>query len=94
LFEFLAKLFGKYSGGSKNIAKERLHLLLLHDRSSVSPEVMEILKTELINVITTYLEIDEEALEVSLETSDNQVALVANIPVRGMKRLNGKLAST
>lgn len=94
MFEFLAKLFGKDSGGSKNIAKERLRLVLLHDRSSVSPELLEVLKTELIKVISTYLEIDEQALEVSLETSDNQVALVANIPVRGMKRLNGELAST
>jgi len=94
LFEFLAKLFGKDSGGSKNIAKERLRLVLLHDRSSVSPELLQVLKTELIKVISTYLEIDEQALEVSLETSDNQVALVANIPVRGMKRLNGELAST
>ncbi|HAU32359.1 MAG: Cell division topological specificity factor [Desulfotomaculum sp. 46_296] len=94
MFEFLAKLFGKDSGGSKNIAKERLRLVLLHDRSSVSPELLQVLKTELIKVISTYLEIDEQALEVSLETSDNQVALVANIPVRGMKRLNGELAST
>jgi len=94
LFEFLAKLFGKDSGGSKNIAKERLRLVLVHDRTSVSPELLQLLKTELIKVISTYLEIDEQALEVSLETSDNQVALVANIPVRGMKRLNGELAST
>jgi len=94
LFEFLAKLFGKDSGGSKNIAKERLRLVLVHDRSSVSPELLQVLKTELIKVISTYMEVDEQALEVSLETSDNQVALVANIPVRGMKRLNSELAST
>jgi cell division topological specificity factor len=94
LFEFLAKLFGKDSSGSKNIAKERLRLVLVHDRTSISPELLQVLKTELIKVISTYLEIDEETLEVSLETSDNQVALVANIPVRGMKRLNGELAST
>jgi cell division topological specificity factor len=40
------------------------------------------------------MDIDEQALEVNLETSDNQVALVASIPVRGMKRLNGGLASS
>ena len=94
MFEFLAKLFGKDSGGSKNIAKERLRLVLVHDRTSVSPELLHLLKNELIKVISTYLEIDEQALEIFLESSDNQVALVANIPVRGMKRLNGELAST
>ena len=94
MFDFLAKIFGRETGGSKNIAKERLRLVLVHDRAGLSPELLEILKTELIKVISHYMDIDEQALEVNLETSDNQVALVASIPVRGMKRLNGGLASS
>ncbi|HAP94043.1 MAG TPA: cell division topological specificity factor MinE [Desulfotomaculum sp.] len=94
MFDFLLKIFGRETGGSKNVAKERLRLVLVHDRAGVSPELLEILKTELIKVISHYMDIDEQALEVNLETSDNQVALVASIPVRGMKRLNGGLASS
>jgi cell division topological specificity factor len=94
VFDFLLKIFGRETGGSKNVAKERLRLVLVHDRAGVSPELLEILKTELIKVISHYMDIDEQALEVNLETSDNQVALVASIPVRGMKRLNGGLASS
>lgn len=87
MLDFLAKFFGwDTPNSSKNVAKERLRLVLIHDRSSVSPEVMEALRSDLIQVISNYLEIDEAALEVNLNKEDNTVALVANIPVMGMKR--------
>lgn len=89
VLDFITRIFGKESGASKNIAKERLRLVLVHDRSSVSPNVMEDLKRDLIRVISHYMDIDEDALEVSLENSENQVALIANIPVKGMKRSAG-----
>lgn len=88
MLEFLTKLFSK-DGGSKNVAKERLRLVLVHDRTSISPQLLETLKTEMINVITKYMDIDESALEVNLDSSGNTVALVANIPVKGMKRATG-----
>lgn len=85
MLDFLYKLFGR-DGGSKNVAKERLRLVLLHDRTSISPQLMDTLKVELIKVISNYMEIDEESLEVSLDSSGTTVALVANIPVKGIKR--------
>jgi len=88
MLDFLTKLFGK-DNGSKNLAKERLRLVLVHDRTSVSPQVMETLKNDLIQVISKYMDIDETALEVNLDSSGNTVALVANIPVKGMKRVAG-----
>lgn len=88
MLEFFTRLFSK-DGGSKNIAKERLRLVLVHDRTSISPELLETLKAEMIQVISNYMEIDESALEVNLDSSGNTVALVANIPVKGMKRAAG-----
>ncbi|HOV78861.1 MAG TPA: cell division topological specificity factor MinE [Bacillota bacterium] len=88
MLEFLSKLFGRDSG-SKNIAKERLRLVLVHDRTSISPQLLETLKIDLIKVISNYMDIDEKALEVSLDSKGNTVALVANIPVKGMKRVAG-----
>ena len=85
MFEFLRRLFGG-SDGSKNRAKERLRLVLVHDRASLSPGLLEALKEDLIQVITKYLEIDEEGLEVNLDKSDDSVALIANIPVKNVKR--------
>ncbi len=86
MLEFLSRVFGRETTSSKNVAKERLRLVLVHDRANVSPELLSSLKNDLIKVITNYMEIDEQALEVSLDSNDNQVALVANIPVKRMKR--------
>ncbi|MCL6505937.1 MAG: cell division topological specificity factor MinE [Bryobacteraceae bacterium] len=85
MLDFITKLFSKDSG-SKNVAKERLRLVLVHDRTSISPQLLETLKIDLIQVISKYMDIDETALEVNLDSSGSTVALVANIPVKGMKR--------
>jgi cell division topological specificity factor len=85
LLDLIAKVFGRDSA-SANIAKERLRLVLVHDRTNVSPQFLEALKEDLIGVISRYMEIDEENMDVTLQSTENQVALVANIPVRRMKR--------
>lgn len=90
MLEFLLRVFGKDSSASKNVAKERLRLVLVHDRADVSPQLLDNLKEDLIKVISNYMEIDESALEVNLDNSDNTVALVANIPVLRMKRTAGQ----
>ncbi|MCL5289643.1 MAG: cell division topological specificity factor MinE [Bacillota bacterium] len=86
MLDFLNRFFGRETASSKNVAKERLRLVLVHDRANVSPELLSSLKNDLIKVISNYMEIDEKALEVSLDSNDQQVALVANIPVKRMKR--------
>ena len=91
MLDFLLRVFGKDNGTSKNVAKERLRLVLVHDRADVSPQLLESLKEDLIRVITNYMEIDESALEVNFDNSDNTVALVANIPVVRMKRNAGSV---
>ncbi|MGI6712192.1 MAG: cell division topological specificity factor MinE [Bacillota bacterium] len=84
--DILNRYFGRDSTSSKNVAKERLRLVLVHDRINVSPQVFEALKEDLIAVINKYMEIDQQALEVSFSSSDNSVALMANIPVVGIRR--------
>lgn len=87
LGDLVNRFFGRDNGNSKNVAKERLRLVLVHDRANVSPQVLEALKEDLITVINKYLEIDQAALEVSLNsTEDDSIALVANIPILGMRR--------
>lgn len=81
---FLKKFFG--GGESRNVAKERLQLVLIHDRADISPEVMESLRRDLIAVISTYMEIDDSNIELELEREDRSVALVANIPIRNVRR--------
>lgn len=83
------RVFGRDSNSSKDIAKERLRLVLVHDRANVSPQFLEMLKNELIRVISEYMEIDDRAMDVNLTSEENSVALVASIPVRRMKRSVG-----
>lgn len=85
MLDLIAKVFGR-DATSADIAKERLRLVLVHDRTNVSPQFLESLKEELIAVISRYMEIEEDHMDVTLQSSENQVALVANIPVRRMKR--------
>lgn len=87
---------GTYSGAgagwgpgrvaSKDIARERLKLMLVHDRVDMEPELMEALKDDLIRAISRYLEVDRSAMEVSLHREAAAVALVATIPVRAVRR--------
>jgi len=86
MFDFINRMFKKESASSKNVAKERLRLVLVHDRANVSPHMLNALKEDLIRVISEYMEIDQNCLEVNLEQEDNSVALVANIPIIKMKR--------
>ncbi len=90
MLDFLLRVFGRETSSSKNVAKERLRLVLVHDRADMSPQLLQELKEDLIKVISNYMEIDENALEVNLDTSDNSVALVANIPIIRMKRSSNR----
>jgi len=86
------KLFSREDVSSKDIAKERLRLILVHDRANVSPKFLEMIKSRLIDIISDYMEIDEEGLEVKLTRMDKEKdvtvpALVANIPIKKVKHL-------
>lgn len=87
----LLKLLLKKKETSKDVAKERLKLVLIHDRSNVSPQFLEMVKCEIIKVIQNYMEIDEDTLDIQLTKTNSDdgerivPALVANIPIKGMK---------
>ncbi|HHV39748.1 MAG TPA: cell division topological specificity factor MinE [Tepidimicrobium sp.] len=87
----LFKFFGKSNKSSKNVAKERLKLVLVHDRSDLSPKFLEMVEGDIIRVIKEYAEIDEKGLDIKLtrmkRETDNMPmsALVANIPIIKIK---------
>lgn len=83
--EFLTRFFSK-DNTSKDVAKERLRLVLVHDRADISPHVMDSIKEEIVKAISRYMDIDETKMEVDLTNSANTVALTANIPVRKVRR--------
>lgn len=74
---------------SADEAKDRLKLLLVSDRSNCSPETMELIKNDIIKVISKYMEIDAQGLDIQITQSDEEhsgPALFANIPIREMKK--------
>jgi cell division topological specificity factor len=86
------KIFGREDVSSKDIAKERLRLILVHDRANVSPNFLETIKGQLINMISNYMEIEEEGMEVKMtRMKKDEVttvpALVANIPIKKVKHM-------
>ena len=85
MLEALMKIFGKNEKPSGQVAKERLRVVLIHDRASVSPELMEVIKNEIINVLSKYMDVQKKGIEISLANDDDSVALVANIPVNNMR---------
>ena len=74
---------------SSSVAKDRLKLVLVSDRSGCSPEVMEKIKNDIIAVISKYIEIDQEGLDIKIHQANdgtsNGPALFANIPIKDMK---------
>lgn len=83
-------LGGKPESSSSEQAHKRLKFVLIHDRANVSPEIMERIRSDIIQVISHYMEIDQNAMEISLENDADSVALVANIPVNRMRSAAGR----
>jgi cell division topological specificity factor len=81
LIDFLNRLLGREKP-SGTLARERLQLVLAHDRSDLNPELLEQMRREILEVVQRYVEIDIEACDVSLETEDRVTALLANLPIR------------
>ena len=81
LKDLIDRLLGRQPS-SASTAKERLQLVLAHDRSDLNPELLEQMRREILEVVARYVEIDMEEGDVSLETEDRVTALVANLPIR------------
>lgn len=76
---------------TRDDAKNRLKLVLMHDRNQLAPGVMDQMRSEIIEVISKYVEIDDESLDLRFENEDATMAIVANIPV--VKTKSNALAS-
>lgn len=86
-FKKVGKTETKETGGSKDKAKERLHLVLMQDRANVSADFLELMKQEIIDVIKKYIEVEEGEIDVRLtneikeDGTTGAPSLYANIPI-------------
>lgn len=66
---------------AKDTACNRLRVVLMQDRTNLTPELMERMRKEMVELLSKYVEMDKEALELNLEQDGDQVALMLSIPV-------------
>jgi cell division topological specificity factor len=81
----IEKLFGKNDKTPKSVAKDRLRLVLMHDRADIPAPMLDQMRREIMAVVSKYVDIDEDTLDVNLARDDDTVALVANIPIRRIR---------
>lgn len=84
-------LFSK-KASSKDIARDRLKLVLTHDRANCSPQLLEMIKADILKVISNYVEIDETESDVQItqtnsEHNDSVPVLYANIAIKSMRKV-------
>ncbi len=82
--EIINLILGRKS--SKNIARERLQLVLIHDRAVASPRLLHLIKDDICAVISKYMAIDPESSQVTLKQGDGAATLQASFTIRSLKR--------
>jgi cell division topological specificity factor len=92
ILDLLERLFGRGASKSGEDARRRLKLVIANDRSGLSPEMLEAMRQDILEVVSRYVEIDSEEMELSLESDQRMTALIANLPVRRVRR--SRLTST
>lgn len=83
---FLGRLLGRAQPKSKDVAKERLKLVLVHDRTDISPAIVEQMRDDIISVIARYVDFDRDMVDIHLTRDARENRLVANIPLRQSPR--------
>ncbi|MDO4744368.1 MAG: cell division topological specificity factor MinE [Clostridia bacterium] len=86
----LSKIFGRRNN-SKDTAKDRLKLVLVHDRANVSPEFLKKIKDEIMQVLAKYMDVTGDELDINITTAQSEdgksrvPAITANIPIKSLK---------
>ncbi len=80
------KIFRRRKNSDQEIAAQRLRLVLAHDRANLSPGMLDMLKDEIIAVISRHLAIDADKVEVNFTEDQREMRLVADIPLHTPRR--------
>jgi cell division topological specificity factor len=84
MLSILRRFLGDRQSGQ--IAHKRMQFVLMHDRVDITPEIMEALKNDIIQVLSRYMEIDNRTVKVDLEKGSDFMALISNVHVKRVYR--------
>ena len=80
MLKSIRRLFG--DKGSGEIARERMQVVLIHDRLDLTPNIMDNIKNDILSVLSRYMEIDSDTIQVEVTKEDDCIALVSNVQVK------------
>lgn len=87
--DFLNRVFSSNKPTPKDVAKDRLKLILIHDRGELSNEILDSIKAELIEVLAKYIEIEDDDVDLTVTSpgamEGESPSLIANIPIKHVK---------
>ncbi len=84
--QLLERIFPRSQPDSSRTAvKRRLKVIVAHDRSDLSPAMMEMMQQEILEVVSRYVELDTEGLNFALESNQRVTSLTANLPIRRVR---------
>jgi cell division topological specificity factor len=89
MMNLIDRFFSRTTGGSKEDAKSRLKILLVHDQVDLTPSQMDAMRAEILAVVARYAEIEPTKVDLRLERSDDGINLVSSVAVR---RVNARMA--
>ncbi|MFQ6039673.1 MAG: cell division topological specificity factor MinE [Candidatus Poribacteria bacterium] len=84
MFDWITNLIRK-EPKSKTVAKNRLKLILIQDRTLVEPDILEGIRDELVDVLSKYFEFEQAGVEMELHRENESLAFIASVPVTSMK---------
>lgn len=84
--EFYNKVLGFFrqteeEDKTKDVACNRLRVVLMQDRTNLNPQLLERMRGEIVDLLSKYVEMDREALDLNFEQEGEQIALMLSIPV-------------
>lgn len=87
IIDFLEMLFPRSSDKKSSFkAKERLQMVLAHDRATITPDLISSMRREILEVVARYVDVDIKEMEFGLENNQRITTLIANLPIRQVKR--------